>query len=267
MKKTILSIYILIAISVYTHAQYDLTDFATNGSTSTRVQNNGGDLFYSANFSNSVNPGLHVVNLNSTVGPDTIYFPVTIAGDIFPVGSNDISYDTLTIEIAVGYWGNGSDASIKTLDADFTVKNRYNSYDYVKQSRSQSGTSEIYNEFKFVEGETDTLRVIVTAGLLSLDNLFIRSSNATVVANLGFENQFFEDENVTISNPVENGLLTISVPENTSSATVALVSLDGSIIETKEITSKDNSINVESLNGVYYLRELTTGSTKKIIIK
>jgi len=266
MKKTIL-FFALIGLYFNSYTQYDLTDFATNSSTGTRVENNSGDLFYSANFSNSVNVNLHAVDLNSTTGPDTIYFPVTIAGEIFPESSSDITNDTLTIEIAVGYWGNGSNATIKTLNADFTVKNRYDSYDYVNQSRNTGGSSILYDKFKFVEGKIDTLLVVVTGGLLSLDRLYIRSSNATIVTNLGFENNFFENENVTIKNPVENGLLSINLPEDISSTTIALIGIDGRVIETKEVTTYDNHFNVENLNGVYYLKELVTGSTKKIIIR
>ena len=265
MKIKILFIALSITSCFCTYGQYDLTDFATNNANNFPIANNSGDLFYSNNFSNTVNAGLHTVDLNNATGPDTIFFPVTISSDITPAGLTQ-SYDTLTIEVAVGYWGNNNSA-IRTLNANFTIKNKYNSYDYVNQSRNTKAASALYDEFKFVEGEVDTLLVIVTAGLLSLDHMYIRSTNATVVTNLGEENHFFEDGNVVISNPVQDDQLTIGLPTDISSATIALVSLEGRLIETKDITANDNSFDVSNLQGMYFLRELSTGSMKKIIIK
>ena len=247
-------------------AQYDLTDFATNESSQTLVANDGGDLFYSSNFTNTIS-ALHSVDLNSATGPDTIFFPVTIDGEVYPTDGPNGSKDTLTLEIAVGYWGNinTTNASLVTSNADFTIKNKFASYTYTDQSRTSGGSSELYDEFKFIEGEIDTVMVIVTDGFLSLDHMYLRSTNATVISNAN--NDLFGVNGATIRNPIENGELLIQLPKEVSSATVALLSLEGQIIETKEITATNNSFNVSTLKGMYILKDLSTSSVKKLIIK
>jgi len=244
-------------------AQYDLTDFATNDSTSTRVENNSGNLFYSSNFSNAVEVALHSVDLNSVTGPDTIFFPVTIDGEVYPTDGSNGSKDTLKLEIAVGYWGFNS--ILNTTDANFTVKNKIESYNFTGISRDERGTNEEYNEFSFVEGEVDTIKVIVTAGIFTLDRMYIRSTNASVISNA--EEGLFDGDGAIVNNPVTNGELSIQLSSDITSATIALLSMEGKVIETKEITSTNNSFDVSQLKGMYFLKDISTGNFKKIIIK
>jgi len=256
---------IALALTFYNaFAQYDLTDFATNDANNTAIGNDGGYLYYSSNFTNDL-AALHTVDLNNATGPDTIIFPVTIAGEIIPSTGINASNDTLTIEIAVGYWGNNN-SEIRTLDADFTIKNKFASYEYTDQSRNQRGSSALYDEFKFIEGETDTVMVIITAGVFTLDHMYIRSTNATVISNAG--DGLFDENGATISNPVVDGELSIQLPNDISSASVALLSMEGKVIKTKEITTANNSFDVSYLKGgMYFLKDLSTASVKKVIIK
>ena len=258
---------IALALTFYNaFAQYDLTGFATNNSNSSAIANDGGNLFYSSNFTNDL-AALHTVDLNNATGPDTIIFPVTIAGEIIPSTGINASNDTLTIEIAVGYWGNTNNtANPSTSNTDFTIKNRFASYEYTNQSRSSGGSSKLYDEFKFIEGETDTVMIIVTAGTFVLDNMYIRSTNATVISNAG--DGLFDENGATISNPVVGGELSIQLPNDISSASVALLSMEGKVIETKEVTTANNSFDVSKLKGgMYFLKDLSSASVKKVIIK
>jgi len=264
MKKRTQFIVICLMLCQWTYGQYDLTNFDVNETESTRIENNGGDLFYSSNFVSKSNDNLQVAGLSNAAGPDTAFFPVTVAGEITPSSGVNTSHDTLTIEVAVGYWGN-KNSSIRTLEADYTIKNRYASYAYTNQSRNTAGASELYDEFKFVEGETDTVMLIVTAGRLALDRIYVRASNATVISDAS--DDLFGKNGATVSNPVTDGDLSILLPSDISSTNIALLSMEGRIIETKEITATNNSFDVSRLKGMYFLKDLSTASFKKVIIK
>ena len=129
MKKFFLT-FTMISIISFSNAQYDITDFASNNLSFFSIDNLSEYLHYSSNFSNTVAEALHTVDLSSVSGPDTIFFPVSIDNEIVPLTGLNTTQDTLTIEIAVGYWGNNNSA-IRTNNADFTVKNSFNSYDYI----------------------------------------------------------------------------------------------------------------------------------------
>ena len=265
MKKTIITSITSVLFAVSANAQYDLTDFATNNSTGTNVENNLGDLYYSSNFSNTVSAALHTVDLTSSTGPDTIYFPVSIDGEIYPTDGPNGEKDTLRLEIAVGFWGLHTNYSIATTEADFTIQNKFESYSYTNQTRNTQGASKVYDEFTFVEGDVDTVKVIVTAGLFSLDRLYIRSSNVSVLSNAS--QGIFDQSNAVVNNPVVGNLMTINLPQDVTTTTISLLSLDGQVIETKHITKTDNSFDVSNLSGIYLLRELSTASVKKVVIE
>jgi len=265
MKKIITNTLLLMAVLFHAQAQFDLTDFATISVSDSLVHNNLGYLYYSDNFNNLENSGLHTVDLTTATGPDTIFFPVTVAGEIIPSSSPNGLRDTLTLDIAVGYWGRFTDWSLATTNAYFTIKNKFNSYSYSNISRNAAGSASSYDQFKFVEGEADTIMVIVTAGLFSLDHMKITSTNATVLTNAGAG--VFEDENTLVTNPVVDGQLIINIGELAESATVALFSLDGQLIDSKEISATDNTFDVSALSGMYLLRDMRTGSMKKVVIK
>jgi len=263
--KKIFSTFLLAVSLSATYAQYDLTSFATNNSTGTYVENGDGDLYYSDNFTNTY-PATHSVDLTSVTGPDTIFFPVNVEGQITPNSGELSDLDTLVIEIAVGYWGNTSTKpDVTTNNADFTISNKYNAYTYEDQS-IELGTSEVYNEFKFVEGETDTVRIVVTDGLFTLNRIYIRSTNATVISNSGNED-YFAEKGIHIVNPVVNDQLTINLPTEIPSMNVSLMNLEGQELVAKQITAYDNTMDVADLKGVYILREHTQGTYKKIVIQ
>ena len=264
MKKTLTFLLFTISFTLI-NAQYDLTSFATNNSSGTAVENDSKKIFYSSNFVQATNDVLHTVDLTLSSDIDTILFPVTVDGEISPLTGYDGNSDTLTLEVAVGYWGNmNTKPEVTTTNADFTISNRFDSYTYEDQTVTTSGTSQLYDQFKFIEGEIDTIKIVVTDGLFSLNNITIRSTNATVVTDIG--QSFFAEKGIHIPNPMVNDQLIIPLPAGIPSLEVSLMSLDGQNIISKEITAYSNSIDVAELKGVYILKEYHKGTYEKIVI-
>ena len=78
----------------------------------------------------------------------------------------------------------------------------------------------------------------------------------------------FANGNASVANPVSNGLVEINDLPNDFASVVQLVSLDGNIITSKTITAAENTFDVSDLeSGLYLLRDVATGSARKIMIK
>ena len=251
----------LLLFSFNAMAQYTLDTSAT---AAVRVENNDANQYitYSSGFSNTINTALHVANVTST--NDTVYFPVKVEG-IIPSDAQDTDFDTLKVNIAIRAYGVSSIPTTATTDAYFTYFNKYDSYEYSNFSKTNGGVS-LYQPFKFVENQTDTLKIVLTAGQLSFDRFEIGYGSQEVVTNSA--QPLFGDQGANVNNPVSDGMLAIGLPSDVTSAELLLFSLEGELVMSQTVTTSENRIDVSSLSkGMYLLTDKKTGSTKKIVIQ
>ena len=251
----------LLLFSFNAMAQYTLDTSAT---AAVRVENNDANQYitYSSGFSNTINTALHVANVTST--NDTVYFPVKVEG-IIPSDAQDTDFDTLKVNIAIRAYGVSSSPTTATTDADFIYFNKYDSYEYTDFTKTGGGVS-LYQSFRFVENQTDTIKVVLTAGQLSFDRFEIGYGSKEVISNTSYE--LFKDSETKIYNPVSDGMLEIVLPSDITSAELVLFSLEGELVMSNTITTSENRIDVSSLSkGMYLLTDKKTGSTKKIVIQ
>jgi len=174
-----------------------------------------------------------------------------------------------TLKVSMGFRTNSTGVGIEVTiirpfldDTTFDVSNKAN---------YSLGT------IPFIENTTDSIKIIVNQGALVLNASGFRiysidgASNSssfnspTVITDI--KDGLFNDENVHITNPVSNGLLTIHLPSDARSTEVELLSLEGNTVLSQEISPSHRTIDVSGLKGLYLLREVSTGSIKKIIIK
>jgi len=240
----------------------------TSATTVVRVENNALDennnqyITYSSGFSNAINSALHVSSVTST--NDTVYLPLKVEG-VVPSNTEDTEFDTLKVNIAIRAYGVVSKPELATTDADFKYFNKYDSYEYSDFTKTGGGVS-LYQTFRFVENQTDTLKVVLTAGQLSFDRFEINYLTQEVVTNSSHE--LFSINGARVTNPVTDGILTIDLPLEINSAELALFNLKGEIVHEKKITSTENQLFVSELEtGIYVLVDKNSGSTKKIVIQ
>ena len=124
-----------------------------------------------------------------------------------------------------------------------------------------------YQKIKFREDSVYTVTITNTgATIVRFDWYNIINNGGSVISNLGSD--LFEEGKVSLTNPVLNGNLTISLVEGLESLTFELVSMEGERVMSETITNTNHSIDVSSLrSGLYLLRETNSGSVKKLMIK
>jgi len=124
-----------------------------------------------------------------------------------------------------------------------------------------------YQKIKFREDSVYTVTITNTgATIVRFDWYNIINNGGSVISNLGSD--LFEEGKVSLTNPVLNGNLTISLVEGLESLTFELVSMEGERVMSETITNTNHSIDVSSFtSGLYLLRETNSGSVKKLMIK
>jgi len=257
MKKIFMITSILLA-TYLSNAQYNLLSVPENATTS--VENNSGNITYSSDFIISQNNFLHYTS--SSAGNDTIYFPVTV-GEIIPDTDEDTDVDTLVIDISFKIFEGTSGTETFVNDASFTYFNKIDTYEYT----DVTGGHILKHSFRFVENQIDTLKVIITAGDITFDRFEINSTGQEVISNI--QNDLFGEHSVSFQNPVEAGELSFSkFPSDFVATNVSLISMEGEVLVSKQITTSDNSIDLSHVPaGLYLMRDETTGSSKKVMIK
>jgi len=258
--KRIFIITTILLTAYISNAQYDLLAIPAN--TIASVENNSGYITYSDAFTISQNIFLHYTS--SSAGNDTIYFPVTV-GEIIPDTEEDTDVDTLAIDIALRLFHGNSGTESFVTDASFTYSNKYDSYEYT--DLSILGGNNFYQTFKFVENQVDTIKVITTSGDITLDRIYVNSTGQEVISSL--QSDLFGEHGVSFQNPVQAKQLSFSqFPSDFVATDISLISMEGQVVLTKHITLSDNSIDLATIpSGLYLMRDETTASSKKLMIK
>ena len=236
--KKVLNIFLFLCFSS-SFAQYDLAQFE-NATVNTTIHpdiNTEPGIY----FSGDIVPG----NINNLVFGDTMYLPYTVGAIAEHSG-----IDTLKLDISVKGWNHLSTPS-------FTFSNRQNTYTFtdVPVRTNSTGT------FSLIEGEVDTLKVVVLSGSLQLDAITIHTGGEIILD----PSKGLQSNEVTVSNPVEEGVLTIDL--NGYHTELELISMQGEVVKSFVVEGNDQ-ISVSDLTaGVYILRDKQTASFRKIMIK
>jgi len=209
---------------------------------------------YSSNVA-ATNVNAYLVDLNAN---DTAFVVFTVgsltAGENGSGATHD-THDTLTLEGRFVTYSN-------TASPVCTFFNKYDSYSH-SGFGGVNAQSSVWRSFKFVEGETDTLFLVVNSGYVELDYIGIRTDNSEIISEATNGNSAIE--NAIISNPVSNDMLSINLQGNT--ANFELVSLEGNVLKSFEVNDSDE-ISVNDIDaGMYILREANTANYRKIIIR
>lgn len=220
------------------HAQYDFTDFSTNSSLSDRIDHVDNVYF----ISNNIVPA----NTNDLVLGDTVFLPLTV-GEITasPAGS---AYDTLTVEISFTVWANTAGGAYDIILNDISYSHS-----------NLNGITSNYGEFKLLEGTTDTLMVVVKAGVLQFDRFDVRSTNSVVISNLSSDLASFD---INIVNPVQD-IMNIALDGDHKS--FVITSTDGKVLKSFEVEGSEAVSMKELEQGMYLLKEINSGFTKRFI--
>ena len=110
--------------------------------------------------------------------------------------------------------------------------------------------------------------LVVTAGTYCFDKVRFDFSTNIIITDT--ENDLFgtSEHSAHFNNPVSEGILNITLPSSVSATTVQLVSMEGVIVDSKELHQGDSPWNLSHLkSGLYLLRDQKTGSTTKVIIQ
>jgi len=237
------NLFFLLLIVSSTFGQFDLAPYADGVSNpSTHVENNSGNITYSSQV---VNQGpIHSLSIN-----DTAYFICNVSS-LVPESGNNTNVDTLNVSIRV--------LSYNGTDGAYTIYNRY-------ESHSRSGLSDVTNvanSFTFVEGQVDTVKLVVTNGTFVLDKYIVDINSINVISDVSNE---LSATNAIINNPVTNGELEINLGGR--NADLELVSYDGQVVKSFTIQGHDKISVADLNNGMYLLRGVNSPSYRKIIIK
>jgi len=204
---------------------------------------------------------------------DSVMVATTSSTDAFsPVGDTDSSKDTLTSMHMLTKGYTVTNAANET--AVLTVYNKSYSYDftfsafgsgsaYDKTSEGISQLNSSHRLFKFVEGETDTLVFVNNSTQAIYVRMFqiINYGGTTVISNTP---NTLRPNAAKISNPVTN---TLSIDLNGNTADLELLSREGQSLKSFHVEGS-TSIAVDDLSsGLYILRDITSSSTRKLIIK
>jgi len=191
--------------------------------------------------------------------------------------------DSIMIEVSIGNIVMLNDDNIDTvvynlmgLTTDLGTSN-VTVYSTSFGNIQSSSTDDIkYFSFKGVENQKDTivikLDVVDKVNYVTLwkfgKNWRSVQLTSTVISNSG-RDLFASEGGVSVGNPSQNGILTIQMEQDVSQLSFELLSLDGTVVlEEKLEEVGSHPLDVSTLKaGLYILRELTTGSTKKIMVQ
>ena len=237
--KNIFKILALV-ITMHSYAQYDLAAFAADDSQNISFNSTSSSVFFSASVTSAPNMYTN----------DTLYFPCTVSS-ITPASGETNSTDTLELDISVqSHWA--------TESPTITVSNRLNSYTFnnVGDLVHSVGT------YRFVEGEVDTLKVVVNSSILAFHGIILQKTTSSVILN---SSKDLLTSQATISNPVENGLLSIDL--NDAVAELELLNMQGEIVKSFAVNGKGTFSVSDLTAGIYVLRDTQGVSFRKIMIK
>ena len=154
-----------------------------------RIENNSEYITYTSSVVDKSN--LHELSVN-----DTAYLIYTVSS-IEPINDVNTIHDILEITLGVAGW-------LATANADVTISYRYGTYNYSGLNGSQTQDE----TYKFVEGEIDTIKIIVTAGVWDFDRIDITKALPVVISNI---TNYLSTSNATINNPVFDGMLNVNL--------------------------------------------------------
>ena len=271
MKKTFITLCVL-GTFLTSNAQLDITPISTSGSSIIVSQNN--ESYYSPTTT---------TNLTFIASGDSMTASVSL-GDITPNTGYNSTTDTLnSLELIIWVQHTGLTVGT-TLSRSYTISSNFNSISATDQtvtiagnggtnaSGEQLGTfyQIIVSDLKMLEGSSD--EIIFTndgSATLAIDAWSFRNKAGTLNVITSTRNDILAAEGVSISNPVQEGILKIhNIPSNFEANILNVSTLHGNILLSKEVTSKDNTIDVSSLDkGIYLLTNYSTGNAKKIVIQ
>ena len=113
-----------------------------------------------------------------------------------------------------------------------------------------------------MEGETDTIMIVINAGTVEFDRFDINSTADNVITN---SEQGLLSLNTVLTNPVENGVLSIYLDGQVAS--LELLNLSGNVVKQFEVNGTTEIAVGELVPGLYILRDVDSNSFKKIMIK
>jgi len=199
---------------------------------------------------------------------------VSTLGSFTPEAAENTDYDTLSsISLtAKGYTvtNGGNEAATLTVYSKHVTSEITFSYfgDDLTYNKTQEEIVTLTDDdaFKFVEGEIDTLVFVNNSNQVAFVRLTqLSATSAEVISNI--DEDLFKDQYISFTNPTTNGMLSV-FSKNDFSMEIELIAMDGHIVSTKTLNNNDNSLDVSSLKaGLYLLRDKTTGSIQKVMIK
>jgi len=247
MKRFILLIA-TVATTFFVNAQdnIDLAIFA--GTVASDRMDNLADYFYYSGTATSDN-----INLTNVPAGDTIMLFYTVGEINDPsIQGSSVGHDTLTLDLAFVPWAGTSNAA-------YTISYNRGSFSYSNISGITEGN---YDTYKFLEGETDTIMVIINSGTVYFDRFDVNSTSDNVVTNT---EQGLSSSNTLITNPVEEGVLSIYLEGQATS--LELLNLSGNVVKQFEVNGSASIGVHELVSGLYILRDTNSNSFKKIMIK
>jgi len=235
--RKILNISLFLCLSS-SFAQYDLAQHA-NLSADLRLDPDTDTGIY---FSGSITPA----NTNYLVAGDTMYFPYTVGSIAAHSG-----IDTLVLDIAIVNW-------LGTEVSTFTFSNKYDNYTFTDVQKRQDAVG----TFKLLEGQVDTLKLVMISGNLEFDNVTIRAAGSEIILD---PSKGLQSSKVTISNPVENGQLVIDL--NGETVDLELISVQGEVVKSFVVEGNYTLPVADLTSGMYILRDKQNASFRKIMLK
>ena len=144
--------------------------------------------------------------------------------------------------------------------ASYTISSKNEQYSY---SNITGKNEDNYDTYKFIEGTTDTIKLVVTSGLLDYDKFYVTSTTANVITDVSTD--MLSASNAYINNPIDNGILSIDLLGK--NASLELFTIEGELMQ--EISVEGSAqIPVHHLaSGMYLLRDSQSMSMRKIFIK
>jgi len=246
MKQLILVLTLIATTFVNAQNYVDLSTFAGTAVSGSRLDNNEVYYSYSANVTGT-GSSTTIVNAGDTV---FLHYTVGNINDAAIQGSST-GNDTLELDLAFVSWR-------ETTDASYTISYNLGSYFYT----NINGVHSSYDTYKFLEGETDTIMIVITTGNVEFDRFDVNSTTDNVITNI---EHGLLSSNTIITNPVEDGLLSIDLDGHSTS--LELLNLSGKIVKQFEVNGSETVDVHELVSGLYILRDISSNSFKKIMIR
>jgi len=202
----------------------------------------------------------------TTLSPGSSTGLVISMGDI--EASPNTNFDTITVQVYPFI------RNVSTTEAGSMSLESMKSSFYGESSIAEGfGSNVFFSNVKLVENTIDTILITNTSANVSItvDVMVIRTSYCgalcEVISNI--QGDLFGEGNVLITNPLRGETLELfNIPSDVSAIALELLSLQGDVLLSKNITHDDSSLDISTLNaGIYIIRDTNTGSTKKIVVE